>query len=143
MKKIVFSLIFMTVGLLASIVENKSSYDFRTTVKNLNKNIVQNGFTIHTTIDHKANAQKAGTNSNKSTTIIFDNPKETARIMIHDSKVAFALPQKVFIYENLDDEVIVMYKSFKDLKSEFQVQHCQIIDGISNKIDRVVNNSIK
>lgn len=142
MKRIVLSLIFMIVSVSASMIEYKSGYDFKTTVKNLKKNIEQNGFTIHIAIDHKVNAQKAGTNSNKSTTIIFDNPKETARMMIHDSRVAFSLPQKVFIYENLDDEVIVMYKSFKDLKTEFKVQHCQIIDSISNKIDRVINNSI-
>ncbi len=138
MGKIVFSLMVLVVALTASIIEKKSAYDFKTTVSNLVKNIKQSGFTIYAEINHRNNAKTVKSYSNNSVTIIFDNPKDTARIMMHDSKAAYALPQKVFIYENLDDETIVMYESFKDLKNKFAVQNCMIIDGVSSKIDRKI-----
>ncbi len=58
MGKIIFSLMFITVGLIASIIEKKSTYDFKTTVTNLSKNIKTNGFTIYTEIDHKKMQKK-------------------------------------------------------------------------------------
>lgn len=143
MKKIVFTLLVLAVGLMASMIEKKSSFDFKTTVANMEKNIEQNGFMIYAKIDHKANATKVGSYSPNAVTFIYANPKDTARIMMHDSKASFDLPQKVLIYDDIDDKTIVVYEPFKDLKTRYEVSRCQIVDTISEKIDKMIESSIK
>ncbi|OPX27729.1 MAG: hypothetical protein B1H07_00775 [Campylobacteraceae bacterium 4484_166] len=141
MKRVVLVLVCIALSIHA--VELKSSFKFEKTVKNIKQSIKKNGYTIYATIDHKKNAKTKGAYSNNSVVVIFDNPKDTARVMMHDSKVAYALPQKVMIYENLDDEVIVKYDKYSDLKNSYKVKNCVILDSISNKINNMIKGATK
>ncbi|RLA75738.1 MAG: hypothetical protein DRG11_00635 [Epsilonproteobacteria bacterium] len=141
MKKIVFILLFVCLSLNA--VELKSSLNFQQTVDSIQKAIKTNGYKIYATINHKANAKTKGAYSNNSVVIVFDNPQDTARIMMHDSKVAFDLPQKVMIYEDLDDDVLVKYKKYSDLQNSYDVKNCMILDSITNKIDTMIKKAVK
>ncbi len=141
MKKYIFIVLVFAVGLSA--VELQSKLSFKQTVDNIKKSIEKNGYTIYASIDHKKNAKTKGAYSNRSVVVIFDNPKDTARVMMHDSQVAFDLPQKVMIYENLDDEVVVMYEKYDDLKKTYDVKNCMILDSITRKIDNTIKGAIK
>ncbi len=141
MKKYIFIVLVFAVGLSA--VELQSKLSFKQTVDNIKKSIEKNGYTIYASIDHKKNAKSVGAYSNRSVVVIFDNPKDTARVMMHDSQVAFDLPQKVMIYENLDDEVVVMYEKYDDLKKTYDVKNCMILDSITRKIDNTIKGAIK
>ncbi len=141
MKKYILIVLLLAVGL--SGVELKSQLNFKQTVQNIKKSIEKSGYTIYATINHKKNAKTKGAYSNNSVVVIFDNPKDTARVMMHDSAVAFALPQKVMIYENLDDDVIVMYDKYNDLKKTYDVKNCIILDSITKKIDNIIKGATK
>jgi uncharacterized protein (DUF302 family) len=127
----------------AKIIQKESRYDFKTTIDNLTKEIKSKGFKIEAVINLGENAKKVNAYSPSAITIFFDKPSQSARIMLHDSSVGYKLPQKIYIYENIESKIIISYEPFSDLKMSFKVDKCVLIDKISKEIDEIVNSVTK
>jgi uncharacterized protein (DUF302 family) len=143
MRRVVIFLLVLSALLDAKIIQKESRYDFKTTILKLKEAIKSKGFKIEAVINQGENAKKVKAYSPDATTIFFDKPSQSARIMLHDSSVGYALPQKIYVYDNMDAKSIVVYEPFSELKRSFKVENCMLIDKISKEIDEIVKSITK
>lgn len=146
MKQIFLLSIFIFISVLNAkdgYVTIKSSFDFKQTVLKIKKALKNEDFIIYSEIDYKKNASKVDVHLDESIKITFDDPFDTARVVLHDPKTALELPQSLIIYKNLEDEVIVFYERFNNLRTRYDLSHCISLDKMSNHLDKTVQQALR
>lgn len=87
-----------------------SQKDFSATARDIEQAIEQRGLTLFHTVDHAANAERAGLNLPPSRVYIFGNPQAGTAFMNADPSMAFHLPMRMAVYETAQGEVRVAYQ---------------------------------
>jgi uncharacterized protein (DUF302 family) len=77
-----------------------SRHSFADTVSRLQAAIKSKGLTVFATIDHSANAQKAGLSLEPTAVIIFGKPQVGTQLMKAKRTVAIDLPQKMLVWQD-------------------------------------------
>jgi len=84
-----------------------SAADFATTVSQARAAIEGRGLTLMATVDHAANAQKAGLELRPTTLLIFGNPKVGTQLMAASQTAGLDLPMKLLVWQDAEGKVWV------------------------------------
>lgn len=91
-------------------VATKSSASVEETVERLESAIEKKGLSLFATIDHTANADKAGLELRPTVVVIFGNPKIGTQLMQEAPTLGINLPMKILVYEDDDGQVQVVHE---------------------------------
>lgn len=89
-------------------VKLQSDYSFSETLDRLRSKLEGKGFTIFTTIDHRAAAQSVGLDMPPTTVLIYGNPKGGTPLMIAAPDFALELPLRVLVREGEQGKIYVV-----------------------------------
>jgi uncharacterized protein (DUF302 family) len=133
-----------TVSAQEGVVKINSNHSFEETVKLLRQHIDDKGMTLFTTVDHKANAEKAGMKMLPTTLLIFGNPKTGTPLMQCNQTYGLDLPQKILVYQTDNNQVWVLYNDQSYLANRHHLQNCdQEIDKVSQALSSLIREALK
>jgi len=100
-----------------------------TSVKKLQKLIVDEGLTLFETIDHKANAAAVKMNLKPETVVVFGNPKMGTVLMNCNPSMGLDLPLRVLISTDYEGKTRFTYTNpeYWSLKHNIKDQNCLAI----------------
>ena len=139
--------LLLILGLSLSLAANdiiikNSDYSVDETIENIRNIIIkksqsENGLSVFTVIDHKANAAKVNMQLNEAKVIIFGNPMVGTLLMQEDMTIALDLPLRILVYKDAKNQVKVAYRDGSWIKSHHFLQEDNLVkkvDGAMNKI---------
>jgi uncharacterized protein (DUF302 family) len=92
------------------------------------------GWSVFTTIDHAAAAQKAGLTMKPRTVIVFGNPTTGTPPMIRSAMLAIDLPMKALVWQDDADKVWLTYNSSDYLNATIFARHGVAMPGDAAKM---------
>ncbi len=143
MKKSIIAILTPLILLSSNLIKKRSPFSVEKTVKKFEKAVESKGMTIFAKIDHQKAAKSVGINIEKSTLIIFGNPKISTRMMLKDERVALDLPFKVLIYKNVEGKTVILYKNPQTLKKTYNLKECMAIDSMEKFLEVITNKIIE
>ncbi len=143
MRKSIIAILTPLILLSSNLIEKRSPFSVEKTVKKFEKAVESKGMTIFAKIDHQKAAKSVGIKIEKSTLIIFGNPKISTRMMLKDERVALDLPFKVLIYKNVEGKTIILYKNPQTLKETYNLKECMAIDSMEKFLEVITNKIIE
>ena len=106
-----------------------SQNDVPTTVKKLEGIIEKKGLTHFTTIDHAANAKKAGMHLKPETIVVFGNPKMGTQLMECNPSMGLDLPLRMLLTTDYGGQTRITYTNpeYWTLKHNIKDKKCLAI----------------
>ncbi len=126
------------------IITKKSTQDFESTYQKL-KNILENNpnLKIITELDHQANAARVGKTLNPTRIIMFGNPNLGTPLMVNAQSIGLDLPQKILVYQDDDDNVLVSYNNPLYLKERHGVEgNDEVLEKIKGALNMITDKVI-
>ena len=133
------------IGLEQGIIIKTSAFSVDSTFARLEGAINGNtALTLLAQLDHQANAERVGLELRPTRLAVFGNPNLGTPLMQDERSIAIDLPQKMLIYQGVDDSVRVAYNDIRFLVDRHDIDEDlgQIatiegaLDMISNAITR-------
>ena len=114
-----------------------SQHNVAESVKRFITIIQQKGLTHFTTIDHAANAKKAGLSLKPETVVLFGNPKAGTKLMECNPSMGMDLPMRMLFTTNYEGETTLSYTNpeYWTLKHNIKDKTCI---AIIQKMHRVM-----
>ena len=136
-------LLLVTVGLAREkhFIVKRSNYSVDETMNRFKKALKKNGFKIFTTIDHRANARKAGLKMHTQKVIIFGNPKGGTKLMNSNPKIGIELPLKAAFYKD-KGKVNMIYKNPSYYERTFGLKNHPVIKKLKKVLNAMSNEAI-
>ncbi len=121
------------------IVTKTSNNDFASTLDRLMTILDKNkALKVIVTLDHQANAKKAGLELTPTYLVVFGNPKLGSPLMKTQQSLALDLPQKMLVWEDQSGQTFVSYNDIYFLKERHQIEgHDEIFEKISGALDNI------
>ncbi|RRO13551.1 DUF302 domain-containing protein [Flavobacteriaceae bacterium 14752] len=121
------------------IVTKTSNYNFASTLDRLMTILDKNkAIKVIATLDHQANAKKAGLELTPTHLVVFGNPKLGSPLMKTQQSLALDLPQKMLVWEDQSGQTFVSYNDIYFLKERHQIEgHDEIFKKISGALDNI------
>ncbi len=113
-----------------------SPYSVEETTERFTQILNDKGIGLFATIDHSANATKAGLELPEVRLLLFGNPKLGTPLMQCNPSIAIDLPQKVLIWES-DRTVQIAYNDPQDLADRHNLGDCG--QASINQISKALN----
>ena len=140
---LIVSLFTISTNIFAeSLVTTKSSYSFEKT-RDLVLNMIKKKGLVHfSTIDHKTGADSIGLKLQKTSVIIFGNPKVGTLMMQNNPLIGIDLPMKVLVFQRNKD-VFIAYKKVNSLKRDYAIKGMDKIFTKVSALFRLISKTIK
>lgn len=119
----------------------KSQYDFDKTTSNITSLLAQKNIPIFAEFDHSANAQKAGLELRPTKVIVFGNPKVGTLLMQENQALAFELPLRVLVWQDLENNVWVEATDMQQLAQKYGIQNAKVVQNISKLLAEILHHS--
>ncbi|MEM7518231.1 MAG: DUF302 domain-containing protein [Planctomycetota bacterium] len=118
----------------------ESSFDFETTLSNLEAALERRPLRVFTRIDHAEGAAGAGLELTPATLLLFGNPKVGTPVMQASAEMALDLPLRLLVAED-ERGVFVLYPHMKNLAARrgvaadhpALVKMSSVLDAIANE----------
>lgn len=117
----------------------ESRHDFATTATRLEQAISEAGLTLVMTLDHAANAERAGLELLPTQLFIFGNPQVGTPLMQQARSHALDLPQKMLVWEDDAGAVFVSYNDPTYLAARHGLDASERTNNISNALANLAN----
>jgi len=129
----------------SGLISRQSNYTFEETIQRLEKVLTDKGFNIIAVVPHSKAAQKAGLEIAPATLFIFGNPKIGSKLMKCNPTIALDLPQRMLIWENENDKVMLTYNDPEYLQQRHQLGDCaqKVIKKISKGLSKIADEVTK
>ncbi len=111
------------------------------TVRSLTAAIEDKGFTHFSTIDHSANAKKAGLSLPPTQLIIFGNPKIGTLAMQKAPTIAIELPQKFLVWQDAEKRTWIGYPDPAQVFEQHQLDDSELREKISKALAGLVDTA--
>jgi len=123
----------------SGLITLQSEFSFDETIMRLDKTLTEKGFTIIAVVPHSKAAQKAGFEITPATLFIFGNPKIGSKLMKCNPTIALDLPQRMLIWENENDKVMLTYNDPVYLQERHELGDCgqKVIKKISKGLSKI------
>lgn len=118
----------------SSLVTHKSQFFHDKTVSMVKKFLKKKKLKIFKVIDHHKGAKKAKLNLDKTSLIIFGNPKVGTLLMQENQLVGLDLPLKILVHTS-NNETKVTYKKVSLIKNEYKIS--SKLDSQFTRIDKI------
>ena len=115
----------------SSLITHKSKYFHDKTVKMIKKFLKKKKLKVFSVIDHHKGAKKAKLNLDKTTLIIFGNPKIGTLLMQENQLIGIDLPLKILIHTK-NNLTHITYKKINLLKDEYS-----LTPNLDNKVSKI------
>ncbi|MEM8770621.1 MAG: DUF302 domain-containing protein [Pseudomonadota bacterium] len=124
------------------LVRKESANNFDETVAKLKEAIETRGITLMATVDHSANAEKAGLSLPPTTLLIFGNPAAGTTLMQQSRTVAIDLPMKALVYVNDNGKVCVEYNDVSYLAERHGIDKgFPVVGKINGVLDAITSEA--
>jgi len=117
-----------------------SGHTFADTLARLQAAIIGKGLIVFTTIDHGANAKRAGLTLQSTAVIIFGKPQVGTQLMNTNRTVAIDLPQKMLVWKDggtvritYNDPAWLQARHKLDAKSALLAKVTKLLGALANK----------
>jgi uncharacterized protein (DUF302 family) len=103
-----------------------SPYDIDTTIKRFKQTLADRNLTYFNTIDHKANAVKAGLQMREERVVFFGNPKMGTILMQCNPSIGVDLPLRMLFWQDYDGVTKITFTNpeYLSLKHNIKEQKC-------------------
>jgi uncharacterized protein (DUF302 family) len=116
-----------------------SDSDVATTTRRIEAEIAARGLRHFATIDHAANAEKAGLELAPTRVILFGNPKVGTQLMGAQPTIALNLPMKILVYKD-DESVKLAYEHPQSLADRHGLDgHGELLGKIEEVLAAIAN----
>jgi uncharacterized protein (DUF302 family) len=135
MKALLLLLAISTSQAFASnLISHKSQYFHDETVGMVKKYLKKKKLKVFSVIDHHKGAKKAKLNLDKTTLIIFGNPKVGTLLMQENQLIGLDLPLKILVHTS-GTETQITYRKIGPLKEEYKIS--SKLDSKLSKIEKL------
>lgn len=118
------------------LVVTSSNASVDETTARLKTALSEKGLTVVATVDHAANARRAGLSLPPTRLVIFGNPKLGTPLMQSERSVAIDLPQKMLIWKGANGQVHVAYNDPGYVADRHGIEgRDKLVDKISQALD--------
>ncbi|MBS3739259.1 DUF302 domain-containing protein [Mesohalobacter halotolerans] len=127
------------------IVTKESNYNFASTLDRLMTILERKkGLKVIATLDHQANAKKAGLELTPTYLVVFGNPKIGSPLMETQQSLALDLPQKMLVWEDKTGQSFVSYNDIYFLKERHQIDgHDRAFKKINTVLDKISSEAVE
>lgn len=129
----------------SGLITLQSDFTFDETIDRLEKVLTKKGFNIIAVVPHSKAAKKAGFDIAPATLFIFGNPKIGSKLMKCNPTIALDLPQRMLIWENENNQVMLTYNDPEYLQQRHQLNECgqRVIKKIKKGLAGMANKVTK
>jgi uncharacterized protein (DUF302 family) len=124
----------------SNLVTHKSQYFHDKTVKMIKKFLKKKKLKVFSVIDHHKGAKKVKLNLDKTTLIIFGNPKVGTLMMQENQLIGIDLPLKILVHTK-SNLTHMTYKKISLLKDEYNLS--SNLDSKVSKIETLFENVVE
>jgi len=129
MKKLILLLLFTGVIFGSNLVVVKSNKTVEETTSKIVKELKTRGFHIFQVLDHSKHINKNSkfTIDENTRVILFDKPEATKAMFTYSSAVMLEVPFKIAVYQTLEEDVFISYKSIDTIIQEHSMEECKFL----------------
>ena len=130
MKKLLLIALFLVITAVTAtasegVINVSSAFNVKDTADRMENILTEKGMTIFKRINHAEGAGKVGIEMRETELIIFGNPKVGSPLMKCQQSVAIDLPQKVLIWQDDKNNVLISYNNPRYLEKRHNISGCE------------------